>query len=511
MPILKIPIPDTKDSVFRPIVSSICEKMITHFGLTPTPKILYTAENGVEKQLGSVIGDKNNNATFGGDSLLTIEVTEEITKDMVMNQMTWVPEYPPIFIDKDLKIEIKPIYREAWLNFELKYRIEDKVKAQRWLDDMMFTFVEYQHAMHHKLVYHYLIPEEIIYVLENIHKKRETIAGYGESFDHYLKDKMSKRLTWVTDQGGKRKRLAIAENQSCVYGQLENDGELEKGEKNDGNSTWIVSFPYKVHYSRITHLCFTYPQVVHQQPLEYPLVRETTYEDENGEIRYLPESDYPREEDRLYTLSRYFLEETSSINKVMEDFKKLNGFSIPRDDEFYPPTIITDTDRIFNVQLLFEESDGGKKDLDLLDLKNIPEFKINEDVLKFMVGEIKYMPYPTKSVFQINIYNQHDMLHYDHIYINSDLIVKNNFPINLRNNYHIRLGVYYDLSLLDKDALDRLEKSGVMDKIIDKNKRTDKEFASQIRTGTMTPMKTVEHFSIESYHHDQNPNQKTSD
>lgn len=510
MPIIQIPIHDSKDSIMRPIVTSITNDLFEVYQIQPKPKLLYTDESGVEKQIGTALQENSLNTDFGADSLLTVEVREELDKGMVYAQRTWMPEYLPIFNDENLNIIIKPIYRETWLTFDFIYRAEDKTKAQRWRDTIANTFIDYQNVTHHLLTYHYLIPEEILFTLKEIHGKIEKIAGYGISFSDYLKNHMTNRLTWITDQAGKNRRLGIAEKQSDVYGELDTDVELEKGEKGENNSTWSVNFSYKVHFSKITHLCFSYPQVIHQQPLEYPLVHKTTQQGKNGDIEYIPESNFPLSKNKFYSISSYYLKETGSLLRYAEEYDKRKGINIPRDDEFYPDTVVQGTNNLVTAQLIFEETDVNKINLNLLDLKDIPEYYINKKVLNFMYGEVPYMNIPTKSVFQVTLYNQWGQLDYKNIYVDQNLIVRNKKSINLRNNYHLRFGVYFDLSQLDADALDRLKNSGLMDLIIDKNSITGNPYESQTNLGNAQPMKTVGIYSIESYYNEQNSNTKTN-
>lgn len=506
MPIVEIAIPDTKDNILRPITRTVVNDIADLYNIKKEIKILYPDESGVEKQTGSSLTDKGNkNVDFGADDLLTIDVKEELFKEVVMAQPTWFSEeYPPIFKDDNLNITIAPVYRESWLTFEFIYRADDKTKAMKWRDEMSFTFINYRNTIAHVLNYHYIIPEEIIYVLSKIHEKIEKIDGYGLTFDEYLKSHFDTRLTNVTDPSGKHSSLAIAEYQTNVFGDLDTEAELEKGEKNDNNSTWEVRFTYKIHFSRITLLNFTYPQVVHQQPLEYPLVPKTTYVNEKGEIEEIHTSNYPSIQNRNYAKSYGLIMATASYFPRNEmEYENRKGIKIPSDDEFYPDTVVPGTRNVMTLQLLFEENEKDKLNIDLMDLKKFSDkYYFEQDILNFMYGEAKYMNIPSKSVFQVTLYNQWGNLDYRSIYVDNELIIRNNNKINLRNNYHIRFGVYYDLSLLDPDALDRLEKSGLKDKIVDKNQNTGENEYGQDQLGTAEIMKTVSVQALEGYQYE---------
>lgn len=513
MPILTIPIPDTKDSIMRPIMTSITRELFEAFDMNPETKIIYLDESGTYRQHGSAINETNDGTfTFGSNEQILVEVDEEFVKEDIMNQPTWQQEYPPIFRDDKLQILIKPVYRTCYLNINFKKRFTDRTQAIRWRDSMSYKVHEYQDMQHHLLTYHYVIPREILFVLEEIHRLRENIDGYGEEFITWLKANMSPRLTKLTNMSGGQTRLAIAEKQSRVYGMFDFDEAPEKGEKDGENSTWEISFSYKVHYSRMTHLVFIYPQVVHQQPLAYPYVYDDTERKDN----------IPLPKEQVFSQSG-LLFEFLTPRIPGQTHVSLHGCSVPKDDEFYPQTTPKGTRRLVTLQLLFQEHESKQTDLELLDLLDVPEVYLDEEILVFLYGEYPYMNTPTRSVFQVQLYNQYYMLNHDHLTVTPCLKVKNTKPINLRNNYHLRFSVYYDWSQLDEHALERLRQHpNVLNKLLDhlgvpteRQAFYDREdmdkiikATSGLRIDAIGQMRTVETLSIVSYRDEHNPLKK---
>lgn len=511
MPIIKVPIPDTKDSIMRPIMTSITNELFEAFEMSPDTRIIYLDESGVYRQHTSSISEKKDGSfRFGSDEQIVVEVDEEFVREDIMNQPTWQQEYPPIFRDDSLQMLLKPVYRTCFLNITFKKRFLDKTQAIRWRDSMSYKVHEYQDMQHHLLTYHYIIPREILAILEEVHRLRENIDGYGENFITWLKKNTTPRLTKLTNMAGGQTQLAIAEKQSRVYGMFDFEEAPEKGSRENENSTWEISFTYKVHYSRITHLVLIYPQVVHQQALAYPFVYDDTE---------LP-SNIPQPKEQVFSQSG-LLFEFLTPRIPGQRHVALNGVSIPEDDEFFPQTTPIGTRRIVTMQLIFAEHEKDQKDLELLDLSDLPEVELDEDIVHFFYSEFPYMTHPTKSVFQVQLYNQYYMCNPDHLYVTPCIKVKNTHPINLRNNYHLRLSLYEDWSYLDPAAIERLQQHpNVLNKLIDhldmcKNLKKDHysnhdmneliKCTTGLRVDPQGQMRTVETLSIVSYRDEQNP------
>lgn len=441
----------------RPIMSSICDELINalELGDKEPISILYLDESGVARQHQSAINETyDGDIKTGSGPQLEVLVDEEfITEDQPTQGVGHV-EYPPIFRDDRLNVLLRPVYRTCYLNIEFKKRFTDKTRAMKWRDTMMYKGFEYGDLIHHHLTYHYLIPKEVLYVLEEIHRRREAIAGYGESFLKWLKDGFSVRLTRLANLSGEQSQLGVSERQNRCYGQFDFDVAPEKGDKGE-NQTWTIGFNYRLHYSRITHLVLTYPQVIHQQPLEWPCV-------------WVDEGNLPRDEERSFPLSGMLLEGFSHRPQAKGN-RSFHGECVPKDDEWVPPSVPDYTWRMLSVQPLLEEEDGGVVGLGLLDLNDLPEYRLDEEILAFMKeSEAKYMHLPRFSVFNVSLYNQWSLLNADSLRVTESGLVTNRLGLNLRHDYRIRLGLYHDWSVLHRDAIDRLKRwPGVINKLID--------------------------------------------
>ena len=447
MPILKLPIEDTKDSIMRPIMTDITRQLNIKMGFDPDTPIFYPDEAGVMMQHNSKIQKDNDfGSKFAGNELISIEV-DEVFVDSLRETKVLMPEHMSIFRDDKLGIIMKPVYMPCILNISYKYRCKDRSQAEMWRNKMRSKMSYYGDLNHHHLKYHYLIPEIHLAVLEELHRLRELKDGYNDTFAQYLSDRInthgSVRLTKLSNFNGHRQRLAIAENQTRVYGMYQFDVAPDRGQREDEISTWTSTFNYRVQYSRPTELILQYPIMVHQSLVPDPFIPsrdDTMYEEGIGKERH-------------FSLSGFYMECFSSQYERRIRAKD-NGIQLPDFDEFSPSDIVPGTRRIFDA-LLSLDTDKPDKLANLLEIEDV---SFGEEMIEFMKGEAPYMKHRGRSVLHTTLYNQWGLLHHRYHEVTNNLDVNSILDLSLRNCYHLRLSIFEDWFLIDGNAIDRLRK-----------------------------------------------------
>lgn len=164
---------------------------------------------------------------------------------------------------------------------------------------------------------------------------------------------------------------------------------------------------------------------------------------------------YP-EDYTVYTDSAYHLAKFSSeVDMAAWDLYK--GVVVPHWNEFQPAQdfSIRGTDRFVDQLVLFEdEDDVGCLLLNLRDECN--EFKIDPELLGFMISEKDYMLDTGQSLFQILLYQNDQMMSRDALKIDKNGCIYLNQKIDLKHTYNIRIAIYYDWKYLSPDAINRL-------------------------------------------------------
>lgn len=447
MPFLRVPIPDLEESLNRPIIFEITRYLNQKMGFDENTPIFYPGESGVTMQLNSKMNpDTDRGSKFASNELITIEVDEQFdpsTRDTPVMS----PEYMPIFRDDNLGIILKPVYMPTILNITYKYRCVDKNQAEMWRNKMRSKSTYYGDINHHRLTYFYLIPEEQLFILEEINKLRNTHEPYNQTFSEYLLDKGkvhgSVRISRFSNLSGKKTRLGVSEKQTRVFGKYDFDVAPEKGGREGENVTWTASFNYRIQFSKPTELVLRYPIMVHQNLMEYiPTREDTMYEQGLGKERH-------------FSLSGINMEMFTS-QEERRRYAINNGIMIPDFDEFLPKDedIIPGTRRIFDALLSLSSSKPGK----LINLTEIENVSFGKEMQDFLKGEAKYMKHRGRSVIQLSLFNQWSVLHPRFIEVDDNLNVKALRDLTLRNTYHVRMSLYHDWTELDHGAIERLKK-----------------------------------------------------
>jgi hypothetical protein len=408
--------------------------------------IFYPGDLEKRAQAGSSINQQSDKVTLAGNNRLSIDVEENHELNRYIS--TAVHQAENIFIFRDDRIDtyIKPVYSSTEVTINFRYRAVDKVSATRWRDDIRTRLAMGREVNLHSFSYSYLVPPELIVILKELHRLRESVGGYGEAFVPYFVANSTVRLTELANLSGDHKEWAIAETQGRVVGIFDFEGIPELGSRDDDLGTWTISFSYKFKYEKPIECAMLYPTMIHGQLLSN---------------KFLPDPlEYPNQYSSKRPLSSSnlgFFETGVALTGVPQ------GYSIPSFDEFNPSYIPPSTLRIFTAAVTRDDVYPSF----LFSLRELVEIELDEDILEFLVGESAYLIKAYNSIFSLNIYANQSIMEPRSLMVDSDLDVHTTFVMNIRINYHVRLSVYTDLSLLTVEALRRLRRNGrVLNKIL---------------------------------------------
>ena len=452
MPNIYIPIQDTIQSVLRPVVLSISDQI---FKLTDIPKnsrISYPGDLETRKSPGSGISDNEMQRVQSGHvNYVKIEVDEEYNSETALTTAVRQYEHLPIFSDDKIGVIIKPVYSQTNVNINFKFRGESKSSVYRWRDKIRADLSSMRDVNQHRASYSYQIPKNLIALIMEIHRLREDNAGYNENFGTYIINHSSTRLTELSNFSGEKTELAIAETQSRIMGWFDFDVAPEKASRDGDSDTWSIAFNYKFTFDKPIGLAIRYPVMIHNQILS---------------TQFRPPAQAPSDDDyrKEFSLSGSafdYFDKTKELSRNNLDNKTI---TLPWFDEFIPRSIPSGTVSIFNALC---QLDNDK--CTLCNLNDLDTISLDPDILDFIKRkEYKFMTKLYKSIFQVNLYRGMELSNNNDLEIDSALNVYSKVPLDMRVNHRIRFSIVADLSLLDKDSLDRIkDESIVKDKIID--------------------------------------------
>lgn len=443
MPKVLLAVPEMIECISRPIIFDVARQVIDITGLPTNINILYAGDGDKGKQLGSAIGmpEGQDPNKFAFNDKITIEVEEHYGEARVINEPVFGAGNLLIFEDAPLNIIMKPVYSLTDTILTVKYRAENKNKALYWRDTIEARLRMRRDVNMHTLTYSYNIPPEMIYILQQLHAMRESIAGYGETYDDYFISHSHPRITKQTNLNATAGLWTIPETQMKVQGWFDFETP-ENGSKEDDADTWTISFSYKFTYYRPTEIAMIYPLIVHNQLIPSTL-RPEPLETEDDVIQ-------------AHSLSTRVLVAFDHPTQIAKSVHDQNGYSIPSYDEFMPSSVPLQTVRLLTALFTIDEQNPSL----FLSLKNLGSKKIDEDLLQFMADEAQYLTQPYMSVVGISFYRNEFLISPTPLKVTKDLDVIGTTEINLRHQHHIRIGLLKDLFLLKGNATERFRNHG---------------------------------------------------
>jgi len=295
----------------------------------------------------------------------------------------------------------------------------------------------------HDITYHYLLPMELLILLKAIHETKELTEPYDESYADFITRNSSTRLTVIGDLVNQDARLAISETQCRIVGIYGWDGIPEKPERDDATGTWVSSFSYRFSYEKPIGCNFKYPIMVHNQliPRYYTYSNSQTYDL------------YPI--DKSYSLSlgalAGFEADTVMDNRVTPHFL----IHLPEFDDYQPTTCPPGTGSVFIALCEVDTIDRRT----LLSLDDLGDIILDADIMQF-IREVEhpYMCDLYKSIFHLSLYRNTSLTTSGSLILDVNLNVKAVTDLNLRNQHRVRMSIITDISLLSREALDRLRR-----------------------------------------------------
>lgn len=440
VPNLTVPLNDVQYSVERPVIYDIVRQLLDITQIShKTPIMFYGDENKAAQKNSSLARDGLTENYWPFNEKVYIEVDEDYEKDRILSTAVRKPENLFIFKDEALGVAIKPVYSSSDVSIQFKYRASDKNQATRWRNEMRTRVSMMRDINLHELTYHYHLPELFVVIIREIHRLRESNAGYGESFEEYFTKYLTINASLINNFAGNGELWAISERQIRVQGYFDFDDVPDKPEKEGDHDNWTVSVNYRFRYDKPIECHMTYPFMIHQQELDsrfWSTEQAYTLEQQN----------------KVYTLSSgHFSQfESDQINRTYASNK---GVTIPAYDEFAPAAILPSTLRVFTALTSLDPSNP----LFLFNLSELGDVQLDPEVLSFIKNsEYPYLGTDYESIICLCLYEGKYAKKSGSLYVDRNLNVFSTTAMDMRKEYRVRMSMVADFLYLDKDAIVRL-------------------------------------------------------
>lgn len=443
MPKVILPNIGVRTSVMRPVVLDVARQLLTITGLPENTPIQFPERDETAFQPGSTLDLAPDTNSFGADTKLFISVEETPVRDRLLSTATYYDDARWIYVDPEVKAFMRPIYSHQEIAINIRYRATDKDAAEAWRNDIKSRLPLLRDVYVHTVSYSYLIPEELIERIAEIHRMREAVAPYNQTWEEYVKEKFSNKLRQVVTQAGTDPVWAVAENQSRTQGVFDFDEGPEEGSKENDVAAWTITVTYKFRFDKPIETYLEYPLIIHNQLIK-------------KEYRQTAMPVKVEDEKQLPSMSVEAMQAFEAGYNI--DWRGRLGVSIPVFDEFIPSrnSILPDTARIFTGLALIDPENPR----DLLKLTELGRtYKLDPSVEAFLKTEYPWLCKPTLSIFNVSVYRDQYMLALGSYEVTPDLIVRLKEDPDLRSQYHVRFSLYERPRLLPTEAKLRLRES----------------------------------------------------
>ncbi len=444
MPRVATPIPESYDSITRPVATEVVRQVCALLSLPSNIQILFPGAAETVPMTGSTLGYEGEPSQFSSDARVQVDVTEELVEQRVLGTAVFQQENPACFVDERLGIRLHPIYSHTEMVIQFTYRAPNRVAARQFRDEALIRSAQMRAENLHEINYSYPIPYEYLHLLQHLHELREAQGGYGEDFSEWVMKCISPRATNLTTLIGTKPLLVIAENQIRPLGWFDFTAQPQPEQKDDNTGPFLVNFEYRLAYDKVVGVAMQYPLVVHNQLIDSKW---------HGRRRASGDILDPERRRGIGSYSRYAMDRLVDLNvrcHVPE------GVRVPEFDDWSPATVHPATVTIATI-LLGRDPDDPRA---VLDLKDLGDYTLEPTVEAFLKTEAPYLNRFTESIVYLSLYRGNVPVEDGSLNIDSNLNVRSNRDLDVRETYRLRIALISDLNLLSTGAFERFRSSG---------------------------------------------------
>ena len=435
MPVLKHPISELYNSVTRPVAVNVVRHVMRLTGIPQETSIMYIGDSGASLLEGASVEGSDQPARFSQTNKVYVEVTEETIPEATLSRYTHQFEQLPIFRDAALDVSYYPIYARTRQTISLKFRTEDRGTAQRWRNGIQVRLSQDRLHHAHEINYHYLVPANCVALLVELYNKRQAVAPYQDTLQEWIRANMTPKAVTLVNAAGAQGRLAIKEKQIRVIGRFDFETPTQE-EKDDRGAVYTASVDYVVEYDQPISLVTRFPISVHSQ-----LVDEKYWGDYQP---YTAEYSQALASCSINALARVVATQTTHNHNPA-----VAGYVYPAGDDWLPARTYRGCSTV--ARFLATPNDAGDT---LLNLNDLGDLTLKSTAIRYLKREYRTATDERDSPVFVKVHEGKEELHPTEYYVDQDLNVKTNTPLDPRKVYHVVIGAVTNFSTLSPAGRD---------------------------------------------------------
>ena len=430
-------LPDTRQSISRPIAMDIARKVGRLIRMPATAEVLFAGPLDEAMQSGSSLNYEGAPAKFPGHSRLQLDMTETYDDTHVFAENMMMQDAPTIFIDRGLGLRLRVGYVKANLTISFNIRSRSRTEAEKLRDEFRQRSAQLRRVILHDITYSYGIPDDMLGLLKAIYQMRENVAGYGDTFESWLKCHASPMLQEISAQNGNGRQWVFGETQNDVQGYFNFEAQTEAPDKAESTGTYNSPIEYTVTYAKALYIAADYQLINHSQLIDAKYHPRSI----QGYAQDLPYKTIPRGTNSTMVMNALF------NNHVMQP-RMIDGLRSPQFDDWLPRAVPNQTTTIYATIVIPDENDFN----DVLDLRQLQDVEFDPDIMGYLLSQGPKLGVLYQAAVHVELYKNWDWLGDDAITVSSDLKVRSTEPLCPRDRYHVRISVLNDLTMLPSDA-----------------------------------------------------------
>lgn len=431
--LIEIPVENKHQLITLPVVKSIATTILRNLGSNTFTEVLLQSEiSGVKTQ------QDPKDVTLKGNRVLNVTFEEHTTRDSQAMGLSSQVLTPPVLDDSALGFNIHAVHASSELIITLRGESSSRNEVKHIWDSYFSRINQDQETVVHDVAYRYELPLELIQLIAHIYGLRETQYGWGDTLKDYILVNASVALDFTSNAAGSVGGIAIEETQTRIPGSLRpvvHDQENFKKDRETGMYEYSVECRLVINMPIMFRV--SYPIMVHQQLLDAQYVPPAYTDQYNIQVPHT-----------IYGFMTNF-ERPRLLSRVLGDVT----VRIPKEDSFTPGWP-DQPDLVCLATILTTVTPGS---LELLSLKDLGDFMIAPDVLRFILDYPSDVLRFQESIIKINVYANNERLHDDLFVIEDGRLRLVDTP-NPRVIYRVGLHVLNGLMLLSSGGWQALLK-----------------------------------------------------
>lgn len=405
------PIPNTFQSVVRPITYQLLRQLMCENMLPKIKRIDYNDAISRSKLNGSVLCNKA--ARLKCEEFISIQANTEYRTNNDHWVRTWDRHRIPVWMDKAHELYVTPLYDEMKVTLTIQVVTTSLSKLRQWVDQVRMIQRRGRQRVNHQLEYAMPFPRMAYEWFCDMYD----LTDDHESVTEMIKQHGANALDVISS--GTHYEIVVSEYQANAKGTMFQTGPtIEKLI----NGSYTGTMEYVLEYNKPIAMLFQYPIMVHQKTIP----RE-----------YLP---IPNCIPDLY-----WVENPMDIVGFEPSKRAIECLRVPNFDreviEKYPPWYTP----IVTVLASIDE----EHPLELFNLRQLGDVYITEPILevisRYYIDEVVLH---RRSPFMLTLHRDGDLLHTNYLQLDSELNVSLTRPITLDGIYRVSLCILTNTSAL---------------------------------------------------------------